>query len=443
MTGHRALARNHDFRLLWIGQTINELGSRMSLFVFPLLAWQLTHSALAAAAVEAVFLLGEAAALLPAGVLADRLDRRKLMRLSSAAGMLLYASLAVAGLLGLLTVPHLVGVALLTGVAAGVHSPAETSAVRSVVPDEDLGTALSQLQARQHVAGLVAAPVGGALYALARWVPFAGDALSYAVAWLLLGRVRTDLSAVAYDGPRTRARDEIREGIAFTLGRPFFRTLLIWSAMANLTVNGLFFVAILRLVKGGFHPAEIGLVETAAGVAGLLGALAAPRIIDRFATGRLTVLVAWSFVPLVAPMVLWNRPGVVAGCLAVGMLLNPAGNAGIGAYRVAMTPDRLQGRVGSAMRFLSTCTMPLSPVLGGALMALFGGPVAIAAMGALTAFAALVVTLSRTVRTVPRPAVWQAEAAKLAAEPDATEEQAAEKHAAEGQPPATAAAAAR
>ena len=416
MPGHATLARNHDFRGLWIGQTINELGSRMSIFVFPLLAWQLTHSTLAAAAVEAVFLLGEAAALLPAGVLADRLDRRMLMRLASGSGLLLYASLAVAGFLGHLTVPHLVGVALLTGVAAGVHSPAETSAVRSVVPNEDLGTALSQMQARQHVAGLVAAPLGGALYAVARWVPFAGDALSYAVAWLLLGRLRADLSPVAYDGPRTRARDEIREGIAFTTGQPFFRTMLIWSAMANLTVNGLFFVAILRLIKSGFHPAEIGLVETVAGVAGLLGAIAAPRIIDRFATGRLTVLIAWSFVPLVVPMVLWNRPAVVAGCLAVGMLLNPAGNAGIGAYRVALTPERLQGRVGSAMRFLATCTLPLSPVVGGALMAAFGGPTAIAAMGALTALAALVVTLSRTVRSVPRPAVWQAELEPTTAE---------------------------
>ncbi|HET7357150.1 MAG TPA: MFS transporter [Nocardioidaceae bacterium] len=422
MVGHRALARNHDFRLLWIGQTISELGSRMSLFVFPLLAWQLTRSTLAAALVEAVFLLGEAATLLPAGVLADRLDRGRLMRLASGSGVLLYGSLAVAGFLGQLTVPHLVGVAVLTGVATGIHSPAETSAVRSVVPDEDLGTALSQLQARQHVAGLVGAPVGGALLAVARWVPFAGDALSYAVAWLLLGRVRADLSPVAYDGPRSSARDEIREGLAFTLRRSFFRTMLIWSAMANLTVNGLFFVAILRLIEGGFHPAEIGLVETVAGVAGLLGAIAAPRIIDRFATGRLTVLIAWSFVPLVAPMVLWNRPAVVAGCLAVGMLLNPASNAGIGAYRVAMTPDRLQGRVGSAMRFLATFTLPLAPVIGGGLMAALGGPAAIAAMGALTAVAALVVTLSRSVRTVPRPVVWQAElAATRPAEPTTAE----------------------
>jgi predicted MFS family arabinose efflux permease len=176
-------------------------------------------------------------------------------------------------------------------------------------------------------------------------------------------------------------------------------------------VNAVFFVAILRLIRAGFHPAEIGLVETAAGVAGILGALAAPRLIDRFATGRLTVLIAWSFVPLVVPMVLWNHPAVVAASLAAGLFLNPAGNAGIGAYRVAQTPDRLQGRVASASQFLSMSVMPLAPVVGGALLAALGGPAAIAGLGVLTALAALVVTCSRTIRSVPRPVVWQAELA--------------------------------
>jgi len=414
MTSFRDLARNHDFTVLWVGQTISELGSRVSMFVFPLLAWQLTHSTLLAAAVEALHLLGLCGALLPAGVLADRMDRRRLMRLASGSGVLLYGSLVLAGLLGTLTIPHLAVVALLTGVGAGVFSPAETSAVRTVVPNEDLATALSQVQARQHVAGLLGGPVGGLLYGVTRWLPFAADAVSFAVSWVLLGRIRTDLTPAPSEGPRTRARDEVKEGLAFTMTRPFFRTLMIWAALVNLTVNALFFVAILRLIRAGFHPAEIGLVETAAGIAGILGAIAAPRIIDRFATGKLTVLIAWSFVPLLVPMVFWNHPAVVAASMAAGLFLNPAGNAGIGAYRVAQTPDRLQGRVASASQFLSMSVMPLSPVLGGALLAGLGGPAAIAALAILTALAALVVTFSRTIRRVPRPAVWQAELAARA-----------------------------
>jgi len=406
MTGYRRLARNHDFTVLWVGQTLSELGSRVSMFVFPLIAYALTGSALMAAAAEALHLLGLVATLLPAGVLADRVDRRRLMRTASGAGVLLYVSLAVAGVTGTLTLPHLLLVALLTGACAGLFAPAETSAVRTVVPDEDLPTALSQQQARQHVAGLVGGPIGGALYAVARWLPFAVDAVTYAVSFVLLGRIRTDLSAPLREGPATRPVQDIAEGVRFLVARPFFRVLLVWAPLANLTVNALFFVAVLRLIESGVDPVALGLVETAGGVCGILGALAAPWLIDRFRTGRLTVLVAWAFVPLSIPLVFWNHPAVVALALSVGIFVNPAGNAGIGAYRVAITPRELIGRAQATMNFVSMSTMPLAPVLAGVLLSGLGGPAAVATMAALAALVALIPTLSASVRAIPRPAEW-------------------------------------
>ena len=184
MTGYRELSRNRDFTILWTGQTVSDLGSNVSMFVFPLVAYALSGSALWAAVVEAAFLLGMCGALLPAGVLADRVDRRLLMRTASGAGVVLYASLAVAGALGALTIPHLAVVALLTGVAGGIAAPAEMSAIRSVVSPDELSTALSQSQARQHIAALVGGPLGGILYAITRWLPFAFDAVSFAVSWV-------------------------------------------------------------------------------------------------------------------------------------------------------------------------------------------------------------------------------------------------------------------
>ncbi len=407
MPGYRSLAKNRDFTALWIGQTISQLGSRVSMFVFPLIAWAMTGSAFIAALAEALHLFGLAATLLPAGVLADRIHRRRLMRVSSGIGVILYLSLAVAGSQGVLTLPHLLVVALLTGAAAGLFAPAEISALRSVVPDEDLPTALSQNQARQHVASLVGGPLGGALYGLTRWLPFAADAVSFVISWLLLGRIRTDLSAPKRSGPPRRPRQDIADGIRFIWNSPFFRVLTCWSALTNLMVNALFVVAVLRLIQGGFVPWQIGLVETAAGTCGILGAIVAPWLIERFATGRLTVVIAWSFLPLLVPMVLWNHPAVVAAALSFGLFLNPAGHAGIQSYRIAVTPTDLIGRVQSTTQFVSMSAMPLAPLLGGALLAGLGGPASIVILGLLTAGVALIPTLSRTVRSVPRPAVWR------------------------------------
>jgi MFS family permease len=409
MTGYRELARNRDFTILWVGETINELGSTMSLFVFPLLGYHLTGSSLVAAMLEAAGLLGLCATLLPAGVVADRVDRQKLMLGASAGGVLLYGSLALAGALGALTVPHLAAVALLTGVGAGIFQPSQSAAIRSVVPTEDLATALSQNQARQHIASLLGGPLGGLLYAVRAWVPFAVDTVTFAVSCLTVSRIRTDLRPPRREGAQPRLRTQLAEGLRFIWDRPFFRSLTFFSASTNLLVNGVFFVVLLRLIREHYAAAQIGLVSTAAGVGGILGALAAPYIIDRARTGWLTVTIAWMCALPLVPLIWWSTP--VAACASVFLLLllNPAGNAGIGAYRVAHTPDELQGRVGSAMQFTSMCVMPLAPLMGAWLLTWLGGDRAVLVLVALTCVVALAATMTRSIRSVPRPAQWRAE----------------------------------
>ncbi len=410
MPGYRQLSRNRDFTVLWIGDTVSELGSALSMFVFPLIAYALSGSALTAALVEAAYLGGLCATLLPAGVLADRVDRRRIMLVSSATGCAAYASLAVAGALGALTLPHLVGVALVSGVAAGAFNPAQVSAIRSVVATEDLPTALSQNQARQHVASLLGGPLGGLLYAVTRWLPFAVDALSYAVACLTVSRVRTDLS------PPHRRREPLRqqlaEGFRFMWARPFFRTLMAWASLTNLVTNAIFFVVVLRMVSEGVPAAQIGLVSTAAGVGGILGAAIAPSLIHRLPTGRLTVLIGWACCLPLAPLAVSDSVWTACACTFSLLVLNPVGNAGIISYRMAVTPDHLQGRVGSTSQFVSMSVMPLAPLLGGWLLEHQGGTVAITALVVASALLAVLLTASRSIRSVPRPSEWVVEEAE-------------------------------
>jgi MFS family permease len=404
MPGYRQLSKNRDFTVLWIGDTVSELGSALSMFAFPLIAYALSGSALTAALVEAAYLGGLCATLLPAGVLADRVDRKRIMLVSSATGCAAYTSLAVAGATGTLTLPHLVAVALVTGVAAGAFDPAQLSAIRSVVSTDDLPTALSQNQARQHVASLLGGPLGGVLYAVTRWLPFAVDALTFAVACATVSRVRTDLSA-----PRRRhepLRRQLGEGFRFIWQRPFFRTLMVWSALTNLVTNAIFFVVLLRMITEGVPAAQIGLVSTAAGLGGILGAGLAPSLIHRMPTGRLTVLIGWMCCLPLVPLTVSSSVWTACASTFFLLLLNPVGNAGISSYRMAVTPAHLQGRIGSTSQFASMSVMPLAPVLGGYLLEHQGGTTAITALVVASALLAVLLTSSRTIRSVPRPSEW-------------------------------------
>ena len=404
MPGYRQLARNRDFTVLWIGDTVSELGSALSMFAFPLIAYALSGSALTAAVVEAAYLGGLCATLLPAGVLADRVDRKRIMLVSSATGCAAYASLAVAGAAGRLTLPHLVGVALVAGVAAGAFSPAQTSAIRSVVATEDLPTALSQNQARQHVASLLGGPLAGALYAVTRWLPFAVDALSFAIACVTVRSVRTDLRAP--HRRREPLRRQLAEGFGFMWVRPFFRTLLAWASLTNLVTNAIFFVVVLRMVQAGVPAAQIGLVSTAAGTGGVLGAAIAPAVIHRLPTGRLTVLIGWMCCLPLVPLTVSSSVWTACASTFFLLLLIPVGNAGISSYRMAVTPDHLQGRVGSTSQFVSMSVMPLAPLLGGLLLEHQGGAAAISLLVVASALLAVLLTASRSIRSVPRPAEW-------------------------------------
>ena len=407
MPGYRALARNRDFTVLWIGETVSELGTSLTLFALPLVAYALSGSAVTTALVEAAYLTGMCALMLPAGVIADRFDRRRVMLVCSAWGLAAFGSLAVAGAAGALTLGHLVLASVVGGGAAGAMGPALTASIRTVVATEDLPTALSQNQARQHVASLVGGPLGGALYAATRWLPFAADALTFAVSLATVGRLRTDLSARGRPGRGWWL--PMAEGFGFVRERAFFRVLIVWGALANVVVNALFFVVVVRMIAAGVPPTLIGLFSTAAGVGGLLGAAVAPYVIERVPTGWLAVAVAWmGCLPLI-PLVWWSGPVAASAGIFLLLLVNPAGNAGLGAYRMAVTPDELQGRVGSALQFSTMALMPLSPVIGGVLLEHTSGSAAVAALVLATALLAVLLSSSRSIRSVPRPRDWPRE----------------------------------
>jgi MFS family permease len=401
------LWRNHDFMVLWTGQTVSAVGSSMSFFVFPLVGLALTGSLVQAAFAGTAFTLGSVLSKLPAGALVDRWNRRCVLFASSAIGALLYASLALAMLAGSLGIDHLVLVAFASGVVNSFFVPAEIASLRRVVPTEELPTAFSSNQARQHVAELTGGPLGGLLYSLGRCLPFAFDAVSYAVSALAITRIRTPLPAPVRDADqRPGMGRDIGEGLRFLLSHGFFRAFLAFAALANFAAKALFLMLILKLATAGVTPAKIGVIDAAGGLAGIVGAFFAPWLIRRIPSGWLSIVGGLLAAAVVVPTAYTNNPFLIGGLLGLVLLINPAANASVAAYFTAITPDRFQGRASAARTFCATLLMPLGPLTGGWLLQSIGGTDAILVVSGLCVLAVVPLLLTAEVRRLPTPDRW-------------------------------------
>jgi MFS family permease len=413
------LWRNRDYLTLWTGQTISAVGSSMSTFVFPIAGYALTGSTTQAALAGTSYLVGSVATRLPAGALVDRWNRRVVMAVSAGGGALLYGALVADILLGRLTLLHLLVVALLTGVAAAFLEPAESAAVREVVPTEQLPAALSQNEARQHAARLVGPPVGGLLYAAARWMPFLADAVSYLVAAAAVLTVRSPLAAPERGPQRTRILGEVTEGLRFLMSRSFFRAVAASATLINFAITALFLVLTLKLLRAGVHPAAIGVIETVGAVAGIAGAVVAPFLVRRVPSGRIVALGCLLLPAGLAPMALTNNVAVISGLLAVAMVGVPAINSATFSYLLAVTPDRMQGRVSSGLMFSATAVQPAGPLVGGFLLGWLGGSYAMLITAALMGLGVLALATNPDVRRLPTPDRWDTASEPSAAAPAA------------------------
>lgn len=216
------LRRNREFMLLWTGEALSGLGSQVSLVAYPLLVLATTGSPAKAGVVGFARTLPIAALALPAGVLADRVDRKRLMVACDAVRALALAVLAAAILTGAVPYALIVLVALVDGTGFVVTYVSERGALRRLVAPDQLAEAVARNESRTFAAMLAGPPLGGVLFGLGRAVPFLADAVSYAAAAAGKLLIRTD-----FQGARAAATPSgAAEGLVLRrLARPARRRL--------------------------------------------------------------------------------------------------------------------------------------------------------------------------------------------------------------------------
>jgi MFS family permease len=376
------LLQQRSFRLLWIGETISQVGNAMAVVGVPLVAVLLLH-----AGVFAVSLLTASAWLpwlvigLPAGAWVDRLPARPVMITCDLASALLYASVPVTAWAGVLTTGLLVVVQFLAGVASVLFMTAYQVYLPSVVSTSELiegntrmqGSASAAAFAGPGLAGVVA-QVLGAVTALL------GNAISFLVsAACLLGAtpVTAHQPPATPGAPRRQnLRTEITDGIRLVFGDPYLRQLsLFWSA-ANLALTGYTALVVIFLVRViGLSAGSVGLLTAVPGAGGILGALLARRITARYGTARGLLVATWAALPFAllipltgpGPRLAWYIAGVLVAYTGIAV-----GNIIIAAFRQAYSPPGMCGRVTATMRVIIFATSPVGALAGGGLASWLG-----------------------------------------------------------------------
>jgi hypothetical protein len=394
------LRRNRDFVLLQIGQALSTVGSEASGIAYTLLVLALTGSPAKAGLAAFARLVPYALFALPAGVASDRFNRKWLMIWADVVRVLALGSLGVSIATGHVTFAQIVIVAFIEGTMFVIFNIAEIGAVRSVVPSLQLQRAFATEQARMSSVYLAGPPLGGALFGLARSVPFLVDAISYAFSTGTLLAMRTPFQEDRDERETAGLWPQIKEGLAWLWGHAFLRTCALLFVGGNFLFGALELLLIVAAKRQGYSSAVIGGLVAATGAFSLLGSIAAPRFLRLLPMRAVLVLSAWLALGLVAFVIEPNVFVLVAGTAPL-IFFNPTVNAMVIGYRVAIVPDRLQGRVNSVARSLALLAFPLGPVVAGLLLASYSVRTTAAFVLAGFVILAIVTTANRAIRGAP------------------------------------------
>ncbi|MEV6191954.1 MFS transporter [Streptomyces sp. NPDC051920] len=362
MKGAGILRTNADFRRYWLSSTLSTLGSQLSLLAFPLLVLSIGGSAAQAGTVATFSLVTRTLLRLPAGQLADRLDRRMIMVGTDLIRLVALASIPLVSALGDLGQAHLLGVAVIEGAATALFAPAATIAVRDVVPEKDLTDALSRSQAAIATSSLIGPFLGGWLYTMDPMLPFAADAFSYGVSALLLLRITAK-------PPRpvaaTDRDDRLTAGLRWLTHQRALLAALLFAAGINVVSAAAQTTMVVSLRQSGAAGTAIGAVMACAGIGAMLGAAVAPRLIKRIPAARLFLLIGAVWAMGLAVFSTTTLPWTIGPVLVVVVFFSPPAGIVVGRAMLVLAPRDLLGRVSTATGLLMAGLASLGPLLAG------------------------------------------------------------------------------
>jgi len=275
-----------SFRWLLASSIITNVGDGIALAAGPLLVASQTRDPLIVSTAVLSQQLPNLLFGIPAGAIADRIDRRWIIagvNLARAAVLAVLATTIAGGVINILVV---LGALFILGTAEIFSDVAGQSLPPQIVERADLGIANARLTTAYLLANqLVAPPIGAFLFAVGMALPFAANAVCFTLGAVLVTRVVADGASAANERARhvRDLRAEMVEGVRWLMANPPMRTLALTIVAFNVTYGAAWGVLVLYASDVlGMNAVGFGLLTTAVAIGGIIGTAAYGRLERRF-----------------------------------------------------------------------------------------------------------------------------------------------------------------
>ncbi|MCX6043658.1 MAG: MFS transporter [Chloroflexi bacterium] len=412
------LWHNRSFVLFWLGRTVSLAGSAITGVVLPILIYQLTGSALQTSLLTTFNVLPYLIFGLFAGVVADRVNRKRLMVLCDLLNVLLLSSIPIAGLFHLLSLGQIYAVALLSATAFVWFDAANFGALPALVGREQVLQANSLLWSAGTVVEIVGPSLGGLLAAtLGPATAISLDSFSYLLSAIVLLLIVRSFNSVRVSTNETgtlmqRTSSEIGEGLKFLWSQRLVRTLTLLGLGTSFTSGAVVSLLVVYAVRGLHVPQNdfrIGLLYTAGATGALLASLLLPWLVKRVSVAKITLVGLFANLLCLSGVIL--APNFASGLVIFALwhachtliVIN-----GI-SLRQIVTPEHLLGRVNVTARMIAWGGAPFGAIVGGALAEIFDIRVAYAIMAVGVLVSAVLGWFSPLRESIPTASVERVE----------------------------------
>ncbi|WP_417261620.1 MFS transporter [Celeribacter sp.] len=374
------------FRRFVIASGLTNLADGVAVVAWAWLTSLLTRDPLIIALVPVVLRLPWFLCAIPAGIVTDRVDRRRLIVAMDVLRALAFGGTALAIFLALplaeppdtgLSSPALFTVLILAASIVGVAEVFRDNAAQTMLPSlvahDDLEQANGRLWSVEMVGNALIGPaLGASLLAFALPLPFFVNALTYLSAIVLVAGLKGTFRPKS-NGPRNWRR-ELKEGFAFLRDAPLLRALAWITGFWNLFFHMVLIALVLHVQENlGVEAQVYGLILTGGAIGGILGSWSGGWVVKRLGAAKTAQISLMASVPAFLAIAFVPGPVSLALTLGVFEFMGILWNTVSVSYRQRTIPDALLGRVNSLYRLLAWGMMPVGLLLSGVIVRLFDG----------------------------------------------------------------------